>query len=458
MESGSDRYANFIATAGARTFDEPRLIDVEPDYPEIELQAHWFSGSFGRVFTATDGRRVEIVQFGTWNHESGPDFVGSAVSLDGGEPLGGAVELDSDVRDWERHGHALNPNYENVILHLFTRSGGPEFFTRTISHKIVPQVQLNLAVLLDAVPPEWVCAHPGRCLAPLAAFGERRTEEILTAAAQYRVRKKGAALVRLAEVHGPSEALYQAFATALGYKANKVPFTILSQRLPLRLLRSDATAAEALLFGTAGFLEQPDFDALAGESRAYVRRLWETWWQHRATLSAAQVPRDLWRMGGQRPMNHPQRRLGALAAVVGAWSRLQKLVPELESHAIRAFFETLEHPFWQAHYTLGSRPAARRMRLLGRDRVDDIIANITLPLAILRDPSRWDEYLRLPLREPNAVVETAAARLLGGAALAKKWIRKPAFQQGLTQIFQDFCQRDRSDCVRCPFPEQIAHW
>jgi hypothetical protein len=31
-------------------------------------------------------------------------------------------------------------------------------------------------------------------------------------------------------------------------------------------------------------------------------------------------------------------------------------------------------------------------------------------------------------------------------------------QQGLLQIYEDFCLEDASDCRSCPFPEQLLQW
>jgi hypothetical protein len=33
-----------------------------------------------------------------------------------------------------------------------------------------------------------------------------------------------------------------------------------------------------------------------------------------------------------------------------------------------------------------------------------------------------------------------------------------AHQQGLLQIYEDFCLQDNSDCAQCPFPEQMQKW
>jgi hypothetical protein len=58
----------------------------------------------------------------------------------------------------------------------------------------------------------------------------------------------------------------------------------------------------------------------------------------------------------------------------------------------------------------------------------------------------------------NRRVETAAQRLFAGRDIARALLRSAAMQQGLLQIYEDFCQRDASDCARCLFPQQLAKW
>ncbi|MCB1062361.1 MAG: hypothetical protein KDN20_05485, partial [Verrucomicrobiae bacterium] len=43
------------------------LPDPSAPVPELEVQARWFAGEFGRQFVSPDGESVEIVQFGHWN-------------------------------------------------------------------------------------------------------------------------------------------------------------------------------------------------------------------------------------------------------------------------------------------------------------------------------------------------------------------------------------------------------
>ena len=237
--NSAERYSALRVSA---LHEEP-LLRVPRRLPELELQAHWFAGDFGREFTTTDGASVRIVQFGVWNREAGPDFAEAAITLDGGEPVRGCLEIDPEARDWERHGHAENPAYDHVVLHLFTQRGEAEFFTRTSRHRLVPQVLLDVGARTAEIPNPQPEAKPGRCVGPLRDLPEEKAREVLLGAAQFRLRRKAAALARLGELHGADEALYQALAATLGYKNNKLPFTLLAQRLPLRLLRKSDAAA-----------------------------------------------------------------------------------------------------------------------------------------------------------------------------------------------------------------------
>lgn len=438
---------------------EDQLLRGNARLNEHELQAHWFAGDFGREFVTTDGQRVRVVQFGVWNHEPGPDFIEAAVSFDGGAPVRGCVELDPDVRDWERHGHGKNPAFEQTILHVVTQRGGGEFFTRTREHRLVPQVVLDVTRLTDGPPTPQPEAKPGRCVGPLRSLSEEKVREILLGAAEHRLKRKAAALARLSEIHGPDEALYQALATTLGYKSNKLPFTLLAQRLPLKVLREAKVEADALLFGVAGFLPTHDLRPFSADSRDYLRGLWEAWWPRRAESERLTIPAGLWKFGGQRPVNHPQRRLAALAQIVRHWSKIRALRQRCDPAQIVDFFATLSDEYWDFHYTLTSKASAKRLALVGESRVTEMLANVFFPLAFAEDSSRWLGFKNLPASMSNNRVEIASLRLFGeNSAIADHLLHSAAMQQGLLQVYEDFCQHDATDCVHCPFPEQLMKW
>jgi len=456
-------YAQIRDTTRVR---EHTLFAVPRIPSEVELQARWFAGDFGREFVSTNGDRIDIVQFGVWNREAGPDFRDAAIRINGGEPMNGCIEIDLLDRSWESHGHATNPTFEATVLHVFVERSERAFFTRTLSNRNVPQVCIDPTVLAGAFNTNIPLARPGRCQAPLKNLPEDRVRSVLDAAAQFRLRQKANRILNKIEGHGRDETLFQEIAVALGYKENKLPFTLLTQRLSLRLLRENVDGCEALLFGTAGFLQAPDLDIYKKSAREYVRKLWDCWWPHRDDLQRFILPPKAWHVSGTRPLNHPQRRLAALAVLVREWPRLQRASGKSNIAAANHFFQSLEHPFWNFHYTLASKVSPKKMALIGESRVADILANMLFPFwtayefKTLGPPNAqlWTEYAKLPAQLSNRRLETAATRLFGSDPRRRELLRSVAHQQGLLQIYEDFCMQDNSDCAQCPFPEQMANW
>jgi hypothetical protein len=453
--SEPERYAQLRATAKIR--ERPLLVQPR-SFTELELQARWFAGDFGKVFTGTAGEKIEVVQFGTWNREAGPDFSDAAIRVDHGEILRGSIEFDLADQNWETHGHATNPAFDDTLLHVFGESGARAFFTRTTAHRQVPQVRVEPATLPVAFSLNLPLARPGRCHAPLRGQPEEKICSILEAAARFRLQRKAQRLQRLNDLHGAEEALYQELAAALGYKQNKLPFTLLAQRLPLKMLRALPNETEAILFGVASFLATPDLAEFESGTRQYLRLLWERWWPRRAELERLILPPRTWRLTGTRPLNHPQRRLAALAGIVAGWPKLLRSLGKDELAPARQFFLELQHTFWNFHYTLSSETSTAEMALVGETRITEILANVILPWRHLHERAVWPDFAQLPARLTNRRIETGAARLFGDDPRRPRFLRTVAQQQGLLQIYEDFCLQDDSDCAQCPFPEQMQKW
>jgi hypothetical protein len=437
---------------------ERELLPLERVPSELELQARWFAGDFGNRFRSTNGDEVEIVQFGVWNREAGPDFSNVAVRLNKRDVFRGSVEFDLTDRNWELHKHAINPAFDDTVLHVFLFDSGKTFFTRTSSNRNVTQVRINLAELPNKFSASVPLARAGRCQAPLRNLPEETVCSVLDGAALFRLQRKATRLRRIAECHGRDGALFQEIAAALGYKQNKLPFTLLAQRLPLPVLRQNPRDIEALLFGVAGFLESPDLAIYSTASRNYVRALWDRWWSYRDKMKRLILPKKLWRLGGGRPLNHPQRRVAALALVAQKWTLLLKSLGKSNAANLADFLRKLENPFWNFHYTLASEPASKNMALIGDSRVADILANVIFPFLVAHEKDVWDAYKQLPAKLSNRRLETGATRLFGDDPRRSLFLKSVAHQQGLLQIYEDFCLQDNSDCAQCPFPEQMQKW
>ena len=466
----ADRYAQSRDIGRVRE----RALFVSPRIPsELELQARWFTGDFGKHFVSTAGDKIEIVQFGVWNREAGPDFCDAAIRINGGEPIRGCIEIDLLDRNWEAHRHATNPAFEETVLHVFVEKSDREFFARTKSNRNVPQVWIDPKMLPDASGANLPLARPGRCQAPLKDLPEDRVRSVLDAAAQFRLQQKANRIRNKIESRRRDEALFQEIAAALGYKENKLPFTLIAQRLPLKFLRETPQDIESLLFGVAGFLQTADLDLYKRSTREYVRQLWDRWWPHRDALQRLILPAKIWRISNTRPVNHPQRRLAALAALAREWlwfrRALSKAVAgDTPAATAREFFCKLDHPFWNFHYTLTAAASPNPMAVIGESRIAEILANVLFPFWLSEDIRHgesvtwridvWAEYAKLPAQLSNRRLETAATRLFGSDSHRKQFLRTVAHQQGLLQIYDDFCMQDNSDCAECPFPEQMRKW
>lgn len=430
--------------------------------PELELQALWFSGALGRDFKTTTGKRVRIVQFGEWNRGAGPDFFHAAVEIEG-ELLTGPLELDPEAVDWELHGHGVNAAFQDVILHVVFRSDARRAHTRTVEHREVAQVVISEIQLSDALTRpqrEVAIAHPGRCFSPLKGMPAGAVERLLKEAALLRAGKKAERFLKTADAHGRDAALYQATAETLGYRGNALAMRLLAQRLPLALLKTEGDAAEALLFGSAGFLTAEIHESVPADTRLYLRRLWNEWWKNRARFEVAQDRAIPWKTHGQRPANHPHRRVGALATLAKVWPRYRKvaLARPFEPKAVIDFLHNLEHEFWHHHHTLTSAASAQRVGLFGRAQALELIANHLAPLALHEEGMTALSYTKLRCSAPNDKVKRCAIRLFGSTISAQPWLRRVYHHQALLQIYQDFCLEDFSDCKDCPFPEQLAQW
>ena len=136
------------------------------------------------------------------------------------------------------------------------------------------------------------------------------------------------------------------------------------------------------------------------------------------------------------------------------------------------FFSELDHPFWNFHYTLTADASPKEMALIGESRIAEILANVLFPFWLAEDAdsstplaprragrtSLWPQYAKLPARLSNRRLETAATRLFGSDPRRLLFTKTVAHQQGLLQIYEDFCMQDNSDCAHCPFPEQMRKW
>ena len=186
--------------------------------------------------------------------------------------------------------------------------------------------------------------------------------------------------------------------------------------------------------------------------------LWDRWWPNRDEFRRLILSAKIWKLSSTRPTNHPQRRLAALSILIRKWAAFRRALEKRNAKTIKRFFDSLDHPFWKLHYTLTAKASPEPMALVGESRVADILANVIFPFWSIDGADLFAEYAKLRAPLSNRRLETGATLLFGEDPRRSEFTKSIAHQQGLLQIYEDFCLQDNSDCAQCPFPEQMANW
>lgn len=462
----------------------------ESSPPEKLLQAVWQHQRLLRGQLVTlDGRTARILHPGFLNREGGPDFRGAVVQFGDDLPMTGDVEVDLETSGWHAHGHDTNPNFKDVILHVIWDggevSGKAPARTQTVAGKRSAPPALAIRGKLDAPIAElnlWLnsdeaeslpAALQGQCSAPLRDLTPEKVSELLLQAAQIRFCAKACRFQARARQAGWEQTLWEGIFRALGYKHNVWPMQCLAEsRARWFKSRSSPLTLQARLLGVAGLLPA-ELTRAQASADSYLRSVWDHWWREREELSDCVLPREAWRFHGQRPANHPQRRI-ALAA---HWLAADKLPAAVERWCARKFvdgdmadalLEILQigaDDFWSWHWTIRSPRLKKPQPLLGASRVSDLAVNVILPWLWIRafegrnEPLQREiehRYNTWPASEDNAVLRLARQRLLRGAP--RRSLRTAAEQQGLIQIVRDFCDHSNAVCENCRFPELVKGW
>ena len=274
-------------------------------FPEKLLQQIWLRGDFDHLHMVTaEGSQIRIMHPGRWNHLGGPDFKHAHLQI-GGTDLIGDVEVHLRAADWTAHGHATDPAYNNVVLHVVLFHPD-ERATEGAAGRRIPL--LALLPLLNHDLEEYAAdeaierladhplAHARRELISMSA--EKLATELLRwAEARWR-QKVHYAKLRIDRL-GWDAACHHTALEILGYRFNRAPMLAVAGLWPL-----------AEWGGAGGELAEVAFVRFA----------------------------DRWSKQGVRPANHPKTRLRQYARWIAArpdWpKRLADLVSGLPSIAL----------------------------------------------------------------------------------------------------------------------------
>lgn len=318
---------------------------------ERVVQKIWLRGDFSRrQLTLTDGRRLVIRSGGAWNLLAGPDFRDARFLIDGVE-VAGDVEVHFHAVDWVAHGHADDPAYDRVRLHVVLFPVGPG--ERVARHRdgqeiatlvLLPLLHRDLEEYASDDALEGITERDEwERFAELAALDPGELRQVLQRSAVERWRQKVHFAQLRIERLGFTEAAHHTALEILGYRRNRA--------------------------------------SMLGVAAHYPLAEWVRGVELSEVYEAAPVE---WQTQGVRPFNHPRRRLEQYQRWVVAapdWPlRLQAMLPRLSSCAQVEVADGRPRQAFQLAAVKEEMAGHLGAAVVGGTRLDNLVCDGFLPL------------------------------------------------------------------------------
>ncbi|MFZ2285366.1 MAG: DUF2851 family protein [Bacteroidales bacterium] len=390
---------------------------------------------------------IEVITPGEYNRDAGPDFFNTRLTV-GGTVWAGNTEIHINASDWYRHGHHTDHAYDNVILHL-VNDNDTEVYTASGRRLLTVKMEFDPALwenYIDFVNNPSVLA----CAGLIGRTDGFMTKHWLWSLAVDRLQRKSSEIREMLEKTGGDweETLYRLVSRYFGFRVNTGPFEMLASRLPLKIIRKHSdnlTQVEALLFGTAGLLDEALFRETVTDD--YYMLLTREYRVLKAKYSLQPVEGWMWKFHRLRPANFPTVRLSQLASLLTHSDGLFSRVLELhDRESLRSLLSVRASAYWKNHYMFGREVPSTAGRA-GRQSADLLIINAIGPIVfvygkIKQQQERCDRALdildALPPEENSVVTDFTEAGLRPESALAS---------QALIELRTMWCRYHR--CLDC---------
>ncbi len=397
-----------------------------------------------RNLRTTQGEELQIFQPGIKNVHAGPDFSDARIKV-GDLEWRGSVELHINTSGWAEHHHEADAAYERVILHvvwnedkIITRSDGSIMPTLVLKDRIDTGLWERYRKLItgaESIP----CARGLHTVNPVVRLS------MLDRTLLLRLESKAAGVWALLEANKGdwNEAAYQLMARNFGFKVNAEPFQQLATALPYTLILKHAdrpVQVEALLFGTAGFLEDAPDDPYSKTLKQEFTML-----RGKYTLEQKRLHKTQWRFLRLRPSNFPTIRLAQWAALLSTKRNLFARLTTGEYQELVEWLSIHQSDYWRHHYQFGRE--VKSVPVLGKSSIHALLINTAVPLLVAygrqQDEQRFvDRAIRLLENMPAE--QNTITRLYAAIGLDVK----TAFDsQALLELYSSFCQKRR--CLEC---------
>ncbi|MDQ0066255.1 DUF2851 family protein [Chryseobacterium lathyri] len=325
-------------------------------------------------FKDIEGHSVEIISFGKWNTNAGPDFLDAKIKTKD-LIIAGNIELHVRTSDWVFHNHSQDPNYQNIILHVVYQN---DTEINDLISKNVPTLELKDHIDQDIlwkyekmingtqfIPCENIfdstkiplTFHETNILKKL----DEKSQELEKSLEKYR--------------NNFEAVLFHSLAYSFGLKVNAHMFRQIAESIDfgvINKIRQNELQLEALLFGISGWLGHPKDEKMLMWKREFefIRKKF-------GIPDMVFHPKFL----RLRPPNFPTIRLSQLADLYYRHQNLfSKIIKADNMNKLYEVFAPVKaSAYWDFHFNFGT-VSKFQPKTLSRDFIELVILNTVLPL------------------------------------------------------------------------------
>ncbi len=332
-------------------------------------------------FIGVNNEQIKIIAIGEHNQHSGPDFFNSKISING-VVLAGNVEIHIKTSDWLRHNHQNDKAYNNLVLHVVYEHDKTLLQNEDNNVSVLELKKYIHPLLIKKYDDIKFSRQIIPCGAALSTVPDLQWNSWLDRLMISRLEEKTKYIQQLFEFTDSNyeETLYIFLMRTFGFKINNDAFELLAKTLPYSLVRKysdDPFRLEALLFGTAGLLDDlfdDKYPKLLQNELAFLK----------SKHQIVSLKKESWKFSKTRPVNFPTIRLSQIAALFHKSQSLYHLLEKLpDLKALNNFFNVSTSIYWESHYTFDN-PSEDRRKPLGNVAIHSLIINCIVPFIFFK--------------------------------------------------------------------------
>lgn len=407
------------------------------------------------------GNRLEIINPGIHNTNSGPDFLGAKILIDGVEWVGN-VEIHQRTSDWFRHHHESDPSYHNIILHVASVIDRPLYYP---DGGEIPQFQLQVPQYIadnydsllrnDAFP---------KCRNVVPSLSKLLVHNWLTTLTLERFEERTRQIMQRCDSldRNWEDTLFVTLARNFGFGLNGDAFEAWARSIPMSALakhRDDLFQIEAMFFGQAGLLNLDAAQISSGQLVAssvgcsgddYYRRLQKEYVYLAHKFSLTPMDAAKWKFLRLRPQNFPHIRIAQLAMLYYEQRlNISTLVNAESVEEICSLLSTHVSDYWLTHYGFNKEESKSARKSLSAASLRLLIVNTAAPMLFAYGRHKSNQALCDRAFELWQQIKPENNRFVRYWEEAGVECENAADSQAILQLTSRYCHD--GNCLRCQF-------